>query len=141
VPTLPRYPRPMLLLLIRHAHADEGEPDELRPLSERGREEARTLATQLAGRDVPPAVVLTSPLLRARQTAEQIGQSTGAPVRIDDRLAPGATADALRQAVDGAETPVAVVGHQPDCSEIAFELTGSDPGFPTAGVAEIELQP
>lgn len=130
----------MLVLLIRHAHADEGEPDELRPLSERGRGEARALATQLAAREVPPAVVLSSPLLRARQTAEQIGQSTGAPVHIDDRLAPGATAELLRRAVDGAGAPVAVVGHQPDCSEIAVELTGSDPGFPTAGVAEIELR-
>jgi phosphohistidine phosphatase SixA len=36
---------------------------------------------------------------------------------------------------------VATVGHQPDCSEIAVALTGSDPGFPVAGVAEIELTP
>jgi phosphohistidine phosphatase len=130
----------MLVFLVRHAHAEKGEPDELRPLSERGRGEARALATQLAGHDDPPAVVVTSPLLRARQTAEQIGQETGAAVRIDERLAPGATAELLRQAVDGEDGPVAVVGHQPDFSEIAFELTGRDPGFPTGGVAEIELE-
>jgi phosphohistidine phosphatase len=130
----------MLVFLVRHAHADQGEPDELRPLSERGRDEARALATQLAGHDDPPAVVITSPLLRARQTAEQIGQETGAAVRIDERLAPGATAELLRQSVDGEDGPVAVVGHQPDFSEIAFELTGRDPGFPTGGVAEIELE-
>ena len=86
------------------------------------------------------AVVVTSPLLRARQTAEQIGQETGAAVRIDERLAPGATAELLRESVDGEDGPVAVVGHQPDFSEIAFELTGRDPGFPTGGVAEIELE-
>jgi phosphohistidine phosphatase len=130
----------MLVFLVRHAHADQGEPDELRPLSERGRGEARALATQLAGHDDPPAVVVTSPLLRARQTAEQIGQETGAAVRIDERLAPGATAELLIQSVDGEDGPVAVVGHQPDFSEIAFELTGRDPGFPTGGVAEIELE-
>jgi phosphohistidine phosphatase len=129
----------MLVFLVRHAHAEQGEPDELRALSDRGRDEVRALAAQLAGHDTPPAVVLTSPLLRARQTAEQIGQTAGVAVRIDERLAPGATAELLRQAVEGKDGPVAVVGHQPDFSEIAFELTGHDPGFPTGGVAEIEL--
>jgi phosphohistidine phosphatase len=129
----------MLLFLVRHAHAEKGEPDELRPLSERGREEARALATQLAAHATPPALVLTSPLLRARQTAEQISQAAGVELRVDERLAPGLTAEVLRNALDGQEDPVAVVGHQPDFSEVAFELTGEDPGFPTGGVAEIEL--
>jgi phosphohistidine phosphatase len=129
----------MLLFLVRHAHADQGDPDELRPLSERGREEARALAQQLAGHETPPALVLTSPLLRARETAEQVVQATGAELVVDDRLAPGATAEILGQTLEGREGPVAVVGHQPDFSEIAFELTGEDPGFPTGGVAEIGL--
>jgi phosphohistidine phosphatase len=132
---------PMLVFFVRHAHADQGEPDEMRPLSERGRDEARALSLGLAGHDTPPAVVLTSPLLRARQTAEQIVQATGSELVVDERLAPGATAKTLRQALEGRDSgPVAVVGHQPDFSEIAFELTGEDPGFPTGGVAEIELE-
>jgi len=130
----------MRVFLVRHAHAEKGEPDELRPLSERGRDEARAVATQLAGRDDPPAVVVTSPLLRARQTAERIAQASSVEIRVDERLAPGATAALLRQVVDGEDGPAAVVGHQPDFSEIAFELTGQDPGFPTGGVAEIELE-
>ena len=129
----------MLLFLVRHAHAEKGDPDELRPLSERGQREARALATQLAGHDTPPATVLTSPLLRARQTADHIAQSTGVELQVDERLAPGMTPEHLRKALAGAEEPVAVVGHQPDCSEVAYELTGRDPGFPTGGVAEIEL--
>jgi phosphohistidine phosphatase len=129
----------MLLFLVRHAHAEKGEPDELRPLSERGRDEARALAKQLAGHDTRPDLVLTSPLLRARQTAEAIADEAEVDLRVDDRLAPGATAGLLRQALGGEDGPVAVVGHQPDCSEIAFELTGRDPGFPTGGVAEIDL--
>jgi phosphohistidine phosphatase len=131
----------MLLFLVRHAHAEQGDPDELRPLSERGREEARATATTLGAHETPPALVLTSPLLRARQTAERIAQTVGAELRIEERLAPGATAELVREAVDGQEGPVAVVGHQPDFSEIAFELTGEDPGFPPGGVAEIELAP
>jgi phosphohistidine phosphatase len=129
----------MLLFLVRHAHAEKGDPDALRQLSERGREEAREVARQLAGHDTPPTVVLTSPLLRARQTAEQIAQAAGAELRLDERIAPGLTADLLLTTLDHEQGPVAVVGHQPDFSEIAFELTGSDPGFPTGGVAEVEL--
>jgi phosphohistidine phosphatase len=129
----------VLVFLVRHAHAVKGEPDELRELSDRGRGETRVLARQLAGHATPPEVVITSPLLRARQTAEQVAQETGAELRIDERLSPGATAARLREAVDGLNGPVAVVGHQPDFSEIAFELTGTDPGFPTGGVAEIDL--
>jgi phosphohistidine phosphatase SixA len=45
----------------------------------------------------------------------------------------------LRIAVSGADGPVAVVGHQPDCSEIAQELTGRDPGFATGSAFEVSL--
>jgi phosphohistidine phosphatase SixA len=129
----------VLLFLVRHAHAEPGEPDELRPLSPRGRSEAAALGARLAAHPTPPELILTSPLRRACETAEAIAEHVPAEVRIDERLAPGATADAVRELLAGLEGPVAAVGHQPDCSEIARELTGSDPGFPTAGVAEITL--
>jgi len=129
----------VLVFLVRHGHADPGDPDDLRPLSDRGRSEAQAVAEQLSTHGSPPRVVVTSPLLRARQTAEAIAQATAAELRVDERLAPGATADWLRLALAGAEGPVAAVGHQPDCSEIALALTGVDPGFAPGGVAEIEL--
>jgi phosphohistidine phosphatase len=127
------------LYLCRHAHADPGEPDELRPLSTRGEDEAAALGERLAGEQAPPVVVLTSPLLRARQTGAAVASATRAQLRSDDRLAPGATLELLRAALAGAAGPVAVVGHQPDCSEIAIELTGGDPGFAPAAVASLEL--
>ena len=130
----------MLVFLVRHAHAEKGEPDGLRPLSDRGRQETQALAVQLAGHATPPALVLTSPLLRAWQTAELIAREAGVELRVDERLAPGMTPDLLHEAIEGAESPVAVVGHQPDMSEVAFELTGEDPGFPTGGVAEIVVE-
>ncbi|HXF97031.1 MAG TPA: histidine phosphatase family protein [Gaiellaceae bacterium] len=129
----------MLVFLVRHAHADPGEPDEARPLSARGEEEASATAERLAAHPTPPRLVLTSPLLRARQTAEAIARAAGAPLEVDERLAPGARADELRAAVAGRAGPVAVVAHQPDCSEIALALTGRDPGFPPGGVVEVEL--
>jgi phosphohistidine phosphatase len=129
----------MLVFLIRHAHSDPGDPDELRPLSARGQEETRALAERLQAHATPPRVVLTSPLVRARQTADHIARATGAEVRADDRLLPGATAELLRLALEEVEGPAAAVAHQPDCSAIALALTGSDPGFPTAGFLELEL--
>jgi phosphohistidine phosphatase len=132
---------PMRLFLCRHAKASPGEPDAARELTAEGHEQARALGVLLAAHDDAPALVLSSPLVRARQTAQAIAHATGAPLRIEERLAPGATAAALVAALAGEPGPIATVGHQPDCSEIAVALTGSDPGFPAAGMTEIELTP
>jgi phosphohistidine phosphatase len=127
--------------LCRHATAAEGEPDELRELTPQGVGQARALGRQLATSPDRPVVILTSPLLRARRTAELLAEETGAEVRVEPLLAPGATVDALQRAVDDVAGPVATVGHQPDCSEIALAVTGRDPGFPPGGVARLELEP
>jgi phosphohistidine phosphatase SixA len=127
----------MKLILVRHAHSDPGEPDELRPLSGRGREEARALGERLAAER--PDLVLSSPLLRARETGAAIAKAAGVELRIDERLAPGAAAEDVLAAVEGAGETIVTVGHQPDCSEIALALTGADPGFPTAGSYELNV--
>lgn len=132
---------PMLLFLVRHAHAESGKPDETRPLSERGREEARSLADSLAAHVEPPVLVLTSPLLRARETADEVARATAAELRVDERLAPGATLETLREAIGGETRPVVAVCHQPDCSQIALAIAGDDPGFAPGGVAELTLEP
>jgi phosphohistidine phosphatase len=125
------------LIVVRHAHADPGDPDELRPLSDRGRKEAQVLADELAARGAPE-LVLSSPLLRARETAAPIAHATGAELRIDERLSPGATLDDVLAAVEGIAGPVVTVGHQPDCSLIADAL-GVQVDFPPAGYVMIEL--
>jgi phosphohistidine phosphatase len=130
----------MLLFLVRHAHADPGEPDELRRLSLRGRKEAEALADRLAAHATRPRLVVTSPLARARETAEAIATRVGSELHADERLAPGATASNVREIASGETGPVALVGHQPDCSEIAQELTGRDPGFATGSAVEINLE-
>jgi phosphohistidine phosphatase len=130
----------MQLILVRHAKAAEGEPDELRPLTPEGRDQARAVAAQLRGQGVRPGAVLTSPLLRARETAELIAQELGAEVVSDERLRPGANADAVVEAVAGRGETVVVVGHQPDCSRIAASLRGGEePAFPPAGAQIIDL--
>jgi len=130
----------MQLYLVRHAEATPGDPDELRPLSDEGREQARELGQRLRDDGVAPDVVLTSPLLRARQTGEALARATGSMHESDDRLAPGATAETLREAISGRGERVVVVGHQPDCGRIAATLRGGEePRFPAAGMVVIEV--
>lgn len=129
----------MRVYLCRHAKAAPGEPDEARPLTPEGVGQAQRLGERLAAESAPPVVVLSSPLLRARQTAEAIARATGAGLHTDPRLAPGATADCLHAFVTEFAAPLATVGHQPDCSEIAVALTGNDPGFAPGAVHAIEI--
>lgn len=131
----------MRLIVVRHAHSDPGgpgDPDELRPLSARGREQALALAEELAS-EAPPVLVVSSPLLRARETAAPIARAAGAELRVDERLAPGAGADAVLAVAEGADGPVAIVGHQPDCSLVVEALAGVSTDFPPGGHAVVEL--
>ena len=130
----------MQLYLVRHAEAVDGEPDELRPLTAAGRLAARTLGERLAADGVVPDAVLTSPLLRARETGAEVARPAGLEAEADERLAPGATAEDVRAAAGGRGETVVVVGHQPDCGRIAAALTGRDePRFPPAGMLAIDL--
>ena len=130
----------MRLYLVRHAKAAPGEPDELRELTPAGEERSREVGMQLAADGVRPDIILTSPLVRARQTADELGRALGTPVEVDERLAPGATSDGVREAVAGRGEVVMTVGHQPDCGVIAAELTGGPPpDFPTASAIAVEL--
>jgi phosphohistidine phosphatase len=127
----------MRLVLVRHAEAAPGTPDELRTLTPGGYAQARALGDRLRAEGVQPDAVLSSPLLRARQTAEALELGEAEP---DDRLAPGATPADVREAIAGRGDTVVVVGHQPDCGRVAASLTGGEePRFPPAGAAVIEL--
>jgi phosphohistidine phosphatase len=131
----------MRLLLVRHADAAPGEPDALRALSRAGREAARELGERLRGKGVRPTAIVTSPLLRARETGDALAAALGCTSEPHDALAPGATAETVRSAVAGRGETVIVVGHQPDCGRIAAELgDGTEPSFPPAGVVEVRLE-
>jgi phosphohistidine phosphatase len=128
------------LFLVRHAEAEPGEPDDLRTLTQHGRRQAQELGERFAKHGIAPDAILSSPLLRARQTAEGIAAGVGLTAEPDERLAPGATADDVRAAVAGRGETVVVVGHQPDCGQIAAAIGGGPaPEFPAGGVRELEL--
>src|SRR5689334_10252485 len=117
----------MRLLIVRHADAAPGTPDELRRLTPIGREQARELGARLRREGLVPDAVVSSPLLRARETAHAL--ALGEP-ESDERLAPGATAEDVKAAVAGRGETVLVVGHQPDCGQVAAALgDGTEPRF------------
>jgi phosphohistidine phosphatase SixA len=125
------------LFLVRHAEAAPGEPDELRALTAAGRNAARALGEHLAAEQ--PTAVVSSPLLRARETADLIARACKLHATTDERLAPGATIETLREAAANKGETVVAVAHQPDCSEIVFALTERDVSFRPAGFAELDL--
>ena len=123
--------RAVELYLVRHAHA--GDPsrwtgdDSQRPLSAKGRAQADRLARHLTAVGVAIDVILSSPKVRARETAEPIADALGLELRIDDRLGGGLTVRGLEEMLGDAGDPTRaiVVGHDPDFSDLAAELSGA----------------
>jgi len=86
----------------------------------------RAAARGIAALGIGADVLLTSPLIRCRQTAEIVGERLGLSPREDRRLAPGMDVDGLEDALmahPGAGA-VMVCGHEPDLSEVVADLTG-----------------
>ena len=131
----------MRLYLVRHAEAAPGEPDDLRPLTAEGRQQARDLGQRMRDELTRPEAILTSPLLRARETGGELSRALNVEAEPDDRLAPGATVEDVRAVLAGRGGPVVVVGHQPDCGQIAAALSGGpEPRFPAGGLVVVELE-
>ena len=124
---------PYELYLIRHGLAEErGEAwpdDSKRPLTENGMSRLRRQARGLAGLGVSFDVVLVSPLVRARQTAEVIaGAFDPRPSIVHcDALAPGGTYQAIMGDLEkhGRKKRLALVGHEPGIGELAARLIGA----------------
>jgi len=118
----------MLLHLVRHAHAGDPEawdgPDAARPLSEKGRAQAERLGSYLADIAFRTDAVITSPKLRAAQTAELMAAHLGVKVELDDRLAGSLDLDTLEAVLADAQDPQrpVLVGHDPDFSELLASL-------------------
>jgi phosphohistidine phosphatase len=122
----------MLLHLLRHAHAGDpmawDGPDSERPLSDKGRAQSDRLGRFLASIAFRPDLVVTSPKLRAMQTAEIVAAHLDATVRVDERLAGGLDLDDLDAVLRGAGDPARpiLVGHDPDFSDLVASLCGTE---------------
>jgi phosphohistidine phosphatase len=141
---------PSALYLIRHAiAADRGEDwpdDDKRPLTERGIERFKEAVTGLEALDVEVDEIFTSPLVRARQTAEILAAGVkGKPlVKVLDTLSPGHTpAQLLAQLAKHAKRRrIALVGHEPGLGELAAHLIGAGRALPfkKGGVCRIDVE-
>lgn len=125
---------PIELHLVRHAVAAARGPefpdDRVRPLTPEGIARWRRAVGGLKAIGLDLDLVLTSPLLRARQTADLLAAGLPGKPAVEEiaALAPGGTAAALAQAIakhGRRHRRLALVGHEPDLGELAARLLGA----------------
>jgi phosphohistidine phosphatase len=119
------------IYFVRHGRAEEqreGLPDGDRQLTDAGRRQLRAAAPLWRRLNLRPDAVLSSPLARARQTAELLVEGIGSSraAEVDARLGPGARWSDFAQALAdrGDKRRVALVGHEPDLSLTILLLAG-----------------
>jgi phosphohistidine phosphatase len=126
----------MKLYLIRHSNAvepgtPEYEDDSQRPLTEKGREKMRKIASALKELGVQPDLVLSSPFVRASQTAEILAKimKYKKEIAYSDSLVPVANTDTLIGEINEKYTvdELVLVGHEPSLSALVGTLTGAGP--------------
>jgi len=126
-----------VIWLLRHGDAEEGagKPDAERELTEKGERQSRDAGRALQALGVELDVCLTSPKVRAKQTAELACQSLDCPIEEDERLA-GGDFDPLE--VSAGRGEVMLVGHEPDFSGAVALVTGSRVKLKKGGVAALD---
>jgi len=140
---------PTELYLVRHAIAaergSEWPDDNKRPLTERGISRFKEAVKGLRRMDVTLDEIFTSPLLRAKQTAELLAAGVeGKPsVKVLEALAPGhSSASVMTQLARAAKRRrIAIVGHEPELGELAAHLIGAGRAlaFKKGGICRIDL--
>jgi phosphohistidine phosphatase len=123
-----------MLWLLRHADAADGYPDDDRPLTERGIIQAQDAGRALESIGARIDACLSSPKLRARQTAELACAPLGVEVTIERRLA-GEPFDAYELTAGLGD--VLLVGHDPSFSFTLHQLTGAQARMKKGGLAAI----
>ena len=133
----------MHVSFLRHGDADWPDwdgPDDERPLNRRGKKEMRRMAKFLSALDLAPDEILTSPLPRARQTADIAAKRFKLRVREEESVAPGFTQSDLKDLVHKYRVDhLMVVGHEPDFTDVIGKLTGGDCKLSKGGFALVDL--
>jgi phosphohistidine phosphatase len=131
------------LWLLRHGEAEphDARPDADRQLTDRGRDQARAAGAALAALKVEVHLAFTSPKVRARDTALLACEPLGIEPVEHEALAHGFDGDeALAlMAAAGADQRVLVVGHEPDFSQVVYDITGGRVDMKKGGIAAVRL--
>ena len=125
-----------MLWLLRHGDAADGSPDAARPLTEKGERQSRAAGLALKRLGVTIDACLTSPKVRAADTAKLACEAVGVEPKLEPKLAGGPfDAEALAA---GLGDNVLLVGHDPDFSMAVHALTGAQVRMKKGGLAGIE---
>ena len=138
------------LLLVRHAKARKADRqlstaiDRARPLSGRGRKDARRMGKRLAKLDLEPDLIWSSPARRTLETARILAKKLDyrrKDIKVDPRLY-GTTAPRLRQLLrelSSKRTRVLLCGHNPELYRLARRLGSDLEELPTCGVVQLDF--
>lgn len=124
-----------MLWFLRHAEAADGAPDDERPLTERGARQAQAAGRALARMGAHIDACLSSPKLRALQTARLACEPLGVTVTAEPAL--GGEPFDVHELTAGLGD-VMLVGHDPSFSMTVHDLTGAQSRLRKGGLAAVE---
>lgn len=130
------------LWLLRHGDAESGDGDDAaRRLTAKGEQQSRAAGRALAALDVGLGAVLTSPRVRARDTAALAAEPLDVEPSVHEPLTGGfqaGQAEELLASLDD-DARLLIVGHEPDFSQIVFDLCGAKIDLKKGGIAAVRL--
>jgi phosphohistidine phosphatase len=125
-----------MIWLLRHGEAADGSPDAERPLTSKGERQSRAAGRALKALGIAVEACLSSPKVRAADTAKLACESLDTDVQLEPKLSGGPfDAEALAA---GLGDNVLLVGHDPDFSMAVHSLTGAQVRMKKGGLAGIE---
>ena len=127
---------PRVLWLLRHGDAEDGSPDSERPLTAAGEDQARTAGAALAAMGVSLDACLTSPKVRAAETARLACESLSLEPALEQGLVEGPF-DPTELALPHGDD-VLLVGPDPDFSMAVHSTTGAQVRMSKGGMAGID---
>src|SRR3954464_14870354 len=131
------------LWLLRHGEAEphDARPDADRRLTDRGREQSRIAGRALAALKVEVHLAFTSPKVRARDTARLACEALGIEPIDHEPLSGGFDGSGALELMSaaGPDQRVLVVGHEPDFSQVVYDLTGGRIDLKKGGIAAVRL--
>lgn len=135
------------LFIMRHAKSSWSDPnlsDFERPLNERGLKTAPFMGELVKENNFTPAIIISSPAMRAKQTANIVKKSAGlkAEIFFDERIYEASPLRLLEviSGIDDQFDSALIVGHNPGFEDIVRVLTGKIEAMPTAALAVIDLE-
>ena len=134
------------LLILRHAKSswdDPNLPDHDRPLTDRGKKDAKRVGRLLQEHGLVPDLIVSSTAKRARKTAAKVAKACGHAGEVETitrlyHAYPSQFIEVLREIGDE-HASVLVVAHNPGLEEFVRHVTGQPESLPTAALAQVSL--